>query len=105
MTADKHNTIAKVNRVAKTVFEIFDDIINKPSLQKKDLDFILEKIVIYENRIDIQLKADIDALLTSGRLPDTEENPVESEEKTAVNFERKRRHMIDCSFHQFGLSI
>ena len=94
MTADKHNTIAKVNRVAKTVFEIFDDIINKPSLQKKDLDFILEKIVIYENRIDIQLKADIDALLTSGRLPDTEENPVESEEKTAVNFESDVKNIV-----------
>ncbi len=98
MTADKHNTIAKVNRVAKTVFEIFDDIINKPSLQKKDLDFILEKIVIYENRIDIQLKADIDALLTSGRLPDTEENSEEksenSEEKTAVNFESDVKNIV-----------
>lgn len=94
MTADKHNTVAKVNRVAKTVFEIFDDIINKPSLQKKDLDFILEKIVIYENRIDIQLKADIDALLTSGRLADTEENSVETEEKTAVNFESDVKNIV-----------
>ncbi|MBE6862904.1 MAG: stage V sporulation protein T [Ruminococcus sp.] len=94
MTADKHNTVAKVNRVAKTVFEIFDDIISKPSLQKKDLDFILEKIVIYENRIDIQLKADIDALLTSGRLPDTEENSVETEEKTAVNFESDVKNIV-----------
>ncbi|MGN0580158.1 MAG: stage V sporulation T C-terminal domain-containing protein [Ruminococcus sp.] len=94
MTTDKHNTAAKVNRVAKTVFEIFDDIINKPSLQKKDLDFILEKIVIYENRIDIQLKADIDALLTSGRLPDTEENIIEAEEKTAVNFEPDVKNIV-----------
>ncbi|MGN0579157.1 MAG: stage V sporulation T C-terminal domain-containing protein, partial [Ruminiclostridium sp.] len=95
MTADKHNTVAKVNRVAKTVFEIFDDIINKPSLQKKDLDFILEKIVIYENRIDIQLKADIDALLTSGTFPEAEENQEETgDENTAVNFDSDVKNIV-----------
>ena len=95
MTADKHNTVAKVNRVAKTVFEIFDDIINKPSLQKKDLDFILEKIVIYENRIDIQLKADIDALLASGTFPETEDNEQETgEENTAANFDPDVKNIV-----------
>lgn len=68
MTTDKHNSIIKVNRVAKTVLEIFDDILNKPTLQKSDLDFILEKIIVYTDRIEIYLKADIDALLQYGEL-------------------------------------
>lgn len=68
MTTDKHNSIIKANRVAKTVLEIFDDILNKPALQKNDLDFILEKIIVYTDRIEIYLKADIDALLQYGEL-------------------------------------
>ena len=68
LAADKHNSVIKINRTAKTVLDIFDDIISKPSLAKSDLDFILEKIVVYTDRIDIFLKADIDALLKSGQL-------------------------------------
>ena len=68
LAADKHNSVIKINRTAKTVLDIFDNIISKPSLAKSDLDFILEKIVVYNDRIDIFLKADIDALLKSGQL-------------------------------------
>ena len=72
LAADKHNSVIKINRTAKTVLDIFDDIISKPSLAKSDLDFILEKIVVYTDRIDIFLKADIDALSKADSLYQSE---------------------------------
>ncbi len=63
MAADKRNNIININRKAKTVMDIFDDILNKDTLDKNDLSYIIEKIAVYENHIDIKLKADIDALL------------------------------------------
>lgn len=68
LAVDKHNTVVRVNRTARTVLEIFDDIINKPALDKNDLNFIIDKIVVFENRIEIHLKADIDCLLKYGTL-------------------------------------
>lgn len=66
MTVDKRNTIIQVNRVAKTAMEVFDDILNKPKLDRNDLQLIIQKIRVYEDRIEIQLKADIDSILQSG---------------------------------------
>ncbi|MBE6847102.1 MAG: stage V sporulation protein T [Ruminococcus sp.] len=66
MAADKHNTIIRVNRTAKTVLEVFDNILNKDSLTKSDIDFIIQKIVVYTDRVEIFLKPDIDRLLQGG---------------------------------------
>ena len=52
-----------MNRLARTALEIFDSILAKDRLDKKDLEFLIERITVYEDRIDIQLKADVDALL------------------------------------------
>ena len=46
--------------------EVFDTIINKDSLTKADVDFILDRIDVYTDHIDIKLKADIDTLLRTG---------------------------------------
>ena len=46
--------------------EIFDEILAKDKLDKIDLELIIEKIIVYENRIEIKLKADIDHLLQCG---------------------------------------
>lgn len=74
---DTRNRMLKTTRTAKTVIEVFDDIINKPKLEKKDIALIVERITIYDDlehkqwgRIDIQLKADIDSLLRCGELPE-----------------------------------
>lgn len=56
------NQMLQVNRVAKTVLDVFDDILQKPKLDKSDLALIIERITVYEDHLDIQLKADIDAL-------------------------------------------
>lgn len=73
---DKRNTIIRANRAAKTAMEVFDDIIKKPHLEKQDLELIIERIKVYEDRVEIQLKADIDTLLRRGELPEPDTEPV-----------------------------
>ena len=75
LTQDKKNTIIRVNRVAKTAMEVFDEILQKPKLERRDLQLIIEKIKVFEDHIEIQLKADIDAILQSGTLPEEPESP------------------------------
>ena len=69
MTVNKRNTILRVNRVAKTAMDVFHDILNKETLDRNDLELMIEKIKVYEDRIEVQLKADIDSLLKTGELP------------------------------------
>ena len=66
LAADKHNMIVSLNRTARTVIEVFDNILNKKSLTKADIDFIVDKITIYTDHMDIKLKADINELLKTG---------------------------------------
>ena len=73
LAQDKKNTIIRVNRVAKTALEVFDDILNKPKLDRNDLQLIIEKIKVYEDHVEVHLKADVDSILQSGTFP--EEKP------------------------------
>ena len=66
MTADKRNTIIQVNRAAQTAMDVFDDILTKPKLSRSDLELIIEKIEVYEDRLEVHLKSDIDTLLKTG---------------------------------------
>ena len=74
MSADKRNTIIRVNRAAKTAMEVFDDILQKPKLERQDLTLIIERITVFEDHIEVQLKADIDSILKSGTLPEETED-------------------------------
>ena len=69
LTENKRSTIIQVNRAAKTAMEVFDGILNKPKLDRNDLQIIIQKIKVYEDHLEIQLKADIDSILRSGELP------------------------------------
>ena len=80
MTVDKRNTVIRVNRAARTALEVFDDILNKEKLDRNDLEMIVEKIRVYEDHLEIQLKADVDSLLRCGGPP--------PEGPDAENFER-----------------
>lgn len=73
MTLDKRSAIIRVNRAAKTAMEVFDDILNKPKLDRNDLQLIIEKIRVYEDHLEIQLKADIDSILQCGSLSQADE--------------------------------
>ena len=77
---EKHNSISQISRTAKTVLEVFDNILSKPKLDKRDIGFIVDKIVVYEDHFEVMLKPDIDCLLKKG----VTEIDVE---ETSVNFE------------------
>ena len=73
---DRRNTMIRTNRAAKTAMEVFDDIIGKEKLEKQDLELIIERIKVYEDHVEIQLKANIDTLLRRGELPEPDTEPV-----------------------------
>lgn len=66
LSVDKRNDIIRINRLVRTVIDIFDDILIKKNLDKKDLEFLIDKIIVFEDRIHVKLKADIDNLLKAG---------------------------------------
>ena len=68
LLSDKRNTIIRVNRAARTAMEVFQDILNKERLERRDLELIIRKIKVYEDRLEIQLQADVDSILRSGTL-------------------------------------
>lgn len=63
LTVTKQNAVVRVNRTAKTAIDIFNDIIEKDKLTRADLEVIIDKVIVYEDRVEVQLKANIDALL------------------------------------------
>ena len=77
LTVGKRNEIIRINRLARTVIDVFNDIIDKPKLDRVDLQLIIERIMVYEDHIDVKLKADVDAILHAERL---------QEESIPVNF-------------------
>ena len=79
LTHQKQNTVVKVNRIAKLAVDIFSAILDKNRLDKNDLELIIDKIYVYEDHIHIKLKDDIECILKSGTLAETEQ---------AANFER-----------------
>ncbi len=83
LVADTTNTIVKVNRVARSVIEIFDDIIEKDKLDKHTLHLIIDRIIIYEDNIEIKLQADVDELLRTGTIEHMKHN---EESEVPVNF-------------------
>lgn len=64
--SDKRNTILRVNRAAKTAMDVFRDILQKEKLERNDLELIISKIKVYEDHLEIILKADVDALIRCG---------------------------------------
>ncbi len=70
LAADRRNTIIRVNRAAKTAMDVFDDILNKEKLDRNDIQLIVKKIKVYEDHIEVELRADIDSLLKCGTLPE-----------------------------------
>ena len=85
---NRRNDIIRLNRAAKVVMDIFAKILEKGSLDRIDLELLVEKIVVYQDveaedgkaanykHFEISLKPDIDSILLSGVLPDTVEEAV-----------------------------
>ena len=78
--SDKRNTYIRVNRAAKTALEVFDDILHKVKLERNDLELLIDRILVYEDHLEIKLQADIDSLLHCGTIEECKK------EISAANF-------------------
>ncbi len=68
MVADTSNTIVRVNRITRNVIDIFDEILNKNKIDKASLRLVIDRIIVYEDRLEISLQADVDELLRTGKV-------------------------------------
>ena len=57
------NTMIETNRKAKTVIDVFEDILHKEKLDKRDIGLIVDRITVFEDHLLVKLKADVDTLL------------------------------------------
>ena len=73
LVREKEKTVVRVSKVAKSAIEIFDSILDKECLDKEDLELIVDKIYVYEDRVVVELKADIDSILKCTDFSETEE--------------------------------
>jgi len=71
LLSDKRNTVIKVNRAAKTALEVFSDILNKEKLERNDLELIIDRILVFEDHLEIHLQSDVDTLLRCRTLEET----------------------------------
>ena len=101
LVADTTNTIVKVNRVARSVIEIFDDIIEKDKLDKHTLHLIIDRIIIYEDNIEIKLQADVDELLRTGTIEHMKHN---EESEVPVNFNPDTEN-IEISTENYSMVV
>lgn len=70
---ERKNNIIRINRLATQVINIFDYIIEKDHLDNQDLQFLVEKIYVYEDNIKVKLKNDIESILSCGFADNTED--------------------------------
>ena len=88
LLSDKRNTVIKVNRAAKTALEVFRDILSKDKLDRNDLELIIDRVLVYEDHLEIKLQRDIDSILRSGTLEET------------VNFNQGIENSLQCRLIQ-----
>lgn len=84
LASDTTNTMIRVNRVAKTVIDVFNDILEKDHLDKNDINLIISHMVVFEDHIEVKLRAEVDELLRTGTI----ENVGDAESEVPVNFDR-----------------
>lgn len=98
LLSDKRNTILRVNRTAKTAIQVFGDVMKKEHLERNDLELIVERIRIFEDRIEIELKPDIDAILKTGTLEEAANFNSGTENRIrVVQTAKNRRDKVFCA--------
>lgn len=88
LLSDKRNTVIKVNRAAKTALEVFADILAKEKLDRNDLELIIDRVLVFEDHLEIKLQRDIDSILRYGTLEE------------AANFNSGIENSLHCRFVQ-----
>lgn len=91
LASDTTNTMIRVNRVAKTVIDVFNDILEKDRLDKNDISLIISHMVVFEDHIEVKLRAEVDELLRTGtiaNIDDTESEVPANFDQDAENIEK-----------------
>ena len=96
LLSDKRNTVIQVNRAAKTALDVFADILNKEKLDRNDLELIIDRVLVFEDHLEIKLQRDIDALLRCGTLEDAANfnSVIENSLKTVIQSARNRADKV-----------
>ncbi len=96
LLSDKRNTVIQVNRAAKTALDVFADILNKEKLDRNDLELIIDRVLVFEDHLEIKLQRDIDALLRCGTLEDAANfnSGIENSLKTVIQSARNRADKV-----------
>lgn len=84
LASDTTNTMIRVNRVTKTVIDVFNDILEKDHLDKNDINLIISHMVVFEDHIEVKLRAEVDELLRTGTIA----NISDTESEVPVNFDQ-----------------
>ena len=98
MLSDKRNTILRVNRAAKTARDVFRDILQKEKLERNDLELIISKIKVYEDHLEILLKADVDALIRCGTVEMAANFDIGIKDNFSVTLVQSATHQKDKVF-------
>ena len=62
---DRRSALRSVRSAAGTAMTVFDDLLRGDRLDRADLDLMLEKIRVFEDHIEVRLKADVDEMLSA----------------------------------------
>ena len=101
LVADTTNTIIKTNRVSRTVIDQFNDVLELDKLDKHALHLIIDRIIIYEDNIEIKLQADVDELLRTGKIEHLKHN---EESEVPVNFNSDTEN-IEISTEDYSMVV
>lgn len=90
---NRQTVMAEAKQKVQTVSEVFNAILEKPTLDKKDIALIIDRILIYEDHIEIKLLSDVESIIScSGNENYTLNDVIRSielgknkEKRTAVN--------------------
>ena len=96
LLSDRRNTVIQVNRAAKTALDVFADILNKEKLDRNDLELIIDRVLVFEDHLEIKLQRDIDALLRCGTLEEAANfnEGIENNLKTVIQSARNRADKV-----------
>ena len=96
LLSDKRNTVIQVNRAAKTALDVFADILAKEKLDRNDLELIIDRVLVFEDHLEIKLQRDIDALLRCGTLGDAVnfKSGIEDSLKTVIQSAKNRADKV-----------
>ena len=88
------NAMISANRKAKTVIDVFDDVLQKERLDKRDIGLLVERITVFEDHLNIKLRSDVDSLLSLENTEDAVNFPHDSKDSAITQKSAKRADKV-----------